>query len=103
MSQHNDQELHDPQAKFAVKVKQGIDVDQIAARHGFVNLGQVGRLKGIYLFQLHPQHITARDVAHKKIETLLNDSESFEFVEKQVPHHYVPRRGDQHEQGFARQ
>lgn len=36
--------------QWAVEIKEGVDPDELAHKHGFVNLGQVGTLKGIYLF-----------------------------------------------------
>eukprot|EP01098_Paradermamoeba_levis_P000186 TRINITY_DN1019_c0_g1_i4.p1 TRINITY_DN1019_c0_g1~~TRINITY_DN1019_c0_g1_i4.p1 ORF type:complete len:111 (-),score=37.77 TRINITY_DN1019_c0_g1_i4:120-452(-) len=71
--------------KFAVNLKEDQNADQFAASHGFVNLGQIGALKGYYLFQLHSDHQRAkRDVQLDKISAL-QTSPHVLWMEEQVP------------------
>uniref|UniRef100_A0A1B6GHW2 furin n=2 Tax=Proconiini TaxID=565685 RepID=A0A1B6GHW2_9HEMI len=51
--------------QFAVHVPSGdVDADAIAAKHGFVNLGQIGSLKGFYL--LEHSRVRKRSVSHSE-------------------------------------
>lgn len=40
-----------PTNQWAVRLEAGVDADAFAAAHGFVNLGQVGLLEGVFLFE----------------------------------------------------
>lgn len=59
--------------EFAVHIPEGDAVaDVIAARHGFVNRGQVGSLKGFYLFEhehVHKRSLQADDHHHRKLSS----------------------------------
>lgn len=39
-----------------------MDADELAASHGYENLGQVGQLEHYYVFQELPKHLHRRDV-----------------------------------------
>ncbi|XP_065170470.1 furin-like protease 2 isoform X2 [Atheta coriaria] len=55
---------------FAVHIPDG-DADGIAARHGFVNTGQIGSLKGYYLFEhqhVHKRSTYRNEHFHSKLE-----------------------------------
>lgn len=69
--------------EFAVHVPEGaLAADAVAAKHGFVNRGQVGSLKGFYLFEhnrVHKRSLEPNDVHHEK---LMNE-EKVHWVEQQ--------------------
>jgi proprotein convertase subtilisin/kexin type 5 len=57
--------------EFAVHIPEGNDVaDEIATKHDFVNRGQVGSLKGFYLFEhkhVHKRSLQANDFYHRSL------------------------------------
>ncbi|KAK9878880.1 hypothetical protein WA026_003709 [Henosepilachna vigintioctopunctata] len=57
--------------EFAVHIQQGDEVaNAIADKHGFINRGQVGSLKGFYLFEhnhVHKRSLKANDIHHQKL------------------------------------
>ncbi|CAH0718190.1 unnamed protein product, partial [Brenthis ino] len=61
---------------FAVHVPSGEKhVDDIAKRHGFVNHGQIGALKGYYLLSHHEVHKRSTEPSHKHHHKLINEPE----------------------------
>lgn len=76
--------------EIAVKLPPGADPDELAARYGYKNKGQIGSLEGYYLFDLQDEHKEKRDVAAEKADTLIGSSE-VEWAEKQKPKERHPR------------
>lgn len=64
-----EEEHHD----IAVKIPSNADPDELAARYGYRNKGQIGSLEGYYLFQLLEEHQSRREVATEKAEALLGN------------------------------
>ncbi|XP_065224139.1 furin-like protease 2 [Planococcus citri] len=69
--------------QFAVHVPTGhADADHVASTHGFQNLGQIGSLKGFYLFEhahVHKRSTSASDTHHE----LLKNHPLVHWVEQQ--------------------
>lgn len=63
---------------WAVEVAEGVDPDQLAQQHGFVNLGQVASLSNVYLFEdaKNPHSRAAHDPIHESPHVM--------WLEKQV-------------------
>ncbi|XP_063223166.1 furin-like isoform X2 [Bacillus rossius redtenbacheri] len=59
--------------QFAVRVPAGrAQADVIAARHGFTNLGQIGKLPGYYLFEhqhVHKRSLTPSEIHRHKLSS----------------------------------
>ncbi|XP_024081815.1 furin-like protease 2 isoform X2 [Cimex lectularius] len=57
--------------QFAVHIPDGAEhADNIASKHGFSNLGQIGNLKGYYLFEhqhVHKRSLSTADEHHEKL------------------------------------
>jgi len=70
--------------EIAVKLPDGANADEVAARYGYHNKGQIGSLEGYYLFELQEEHKAKRDVAVEKADTLMGAAE-IQWAEKQVP------------------
>mmetsp|Transcript_23667 Transcript_23667/g.32304 ORF Transcript_23667/g.32304 Transcript_23667/m.32304 type:complete len:103 (-) Transcript_23667:102-410(-) len=78
------------QFRWAVKIQEGENPDQVAEEAGFENLGQVAKLRNIYLFELKGHLRETRDLAQTHEEGLQRHS-SIIWAEEQVPHRLVPR------------
>ncbi|XP_060876735.1 furin-like protease 2 isoform X2 [Metopolophium dirhodum] len=69
--------------QFAVHIPKGSgQAEQIAAKHGFNNIGQIGSLEGFYLFEhkhVHKRSMDTSDVHHKK----LTDEPDVHWVQQQ--------------------
>ncbi|XP_045465314.1 furin-like protease 2 isoform X1 [Harmonia axyridis] len=62
--------------EFAVRIPQGEEAaNSIAAKHGFINRGQVGSLKGFYLFEHVHVHKRSLDTSDEHHEKLINEPE----------------------------
>lgn len=70
---------------FAVHLKAGADANQVAAEHGYRNLGQIGKLEGFFRFEK-----LARPPRGVKT-TQLDEHEHVEFAEAQVLRKRFPR------------
>lgn len=80
------------QNEFAVYIPSGTDVaDSLADKYGFSNLGQIGSLKGYYLF--HHRHISKRSVSISDIHhDALNSEPEIRWVQQQ--HEKIRRKRD---------
>ncbi|XP_058061771.1 furin-like protease 2 [Anopheles bellator] len=74
--------------EFAVYIPNGVDVaDSVAHRLGFSNLGQIGALKGYYLF--HHNHVRKRSLDRSEVHhSALNTEPEVRWVQQQ---HEKPR------------
>uniref|UniRef100_A0A1B6CCM9 furin n=1 Tax=Clastoptera arizonana TaxID=38151 RepID=A0A1B6CCM9_9HEMI len=59
--------------QFAVHIPSGVeDADLIADKHGFTNIGQIGSLKGFYLFEhpkVHKRSVQVNEEHHEKLSS----------------------------------
>lgn len=69
--------------EFAVYIPAGQDVaDSIASKHGFVNMGQIGSLKGYYL--LHHNHVSKRSLSRSDTHhNALNSEPEVRWMQQQ--------------------
>uniref|UniRef100_A0A8D8XPL7 furin n=1 Tax=Cacopsylla melanoneura TaxID=428564 RepID=A0A8D8XPL7_9HEMI len=78
--------------EFAVRIPTGdADANRIAAKHGFTNIGQIGSLKGYYLFEhqhVHKRSTTQSDTHH----SLLSSEPQVDWVQQQ--HEKVRKKRD---------
>ncbi|XP_056639377.1 furin-like protease 2 isoform X2 [Diorhabda sublineata] len=69
--------------QFAVHIPDGVEIaDGIAVKHGFINRGQIGSLKGFYLFEhehVRKRSLQAADHHHRN----LNDEPQVKWFEQQ--------------------
>ncbi|XP_073971450.1 furin-like protease 2 isoform X2 [Rhodnius prolixus] len=78
--------------EFAVRLEPTADPDAIAARHGFRNLGQIGSLRGYYLFEhprVHKRSLTPHQQHHKN----LKNEPKVEWVKQQEVKRRTKREG----------
>nr|XP_022910704.1 furin-like protease 2 [Onthophagus taurus] len=69
--------------EFAVHIPEGNDVaDEIASKHGFVNRGQVGSLRGFYLFEHSRVHKRSADLNDFYYQSL-DDEPRVHWVQQQ--------------------
>lgn len=65
------QEEHQEHHDIAVKIPSHADPDELAARYGYRNKGQIASLEGYYLFELLDEHKSRSEVAADKASALL--------------------------------
>lgn len=79
--------------KFAVHIDGGdLDANTIAERHGYVNHGQVGSLKGYYVFEHHDIHKRSLEYSHHHHRKLKNEPQ-VKWVEQLYEKRRVKRDG----------
>jgi len=76
--------------EWAVELNPSANADEIAANHGFDNMGRIGNLPNHYLFKLQDHHARSRDVAMEKGNNLAAHEEVV-WSEKQVPRKMVKK------------
>lgn len=77
--------------QFAVEVPSGL-ADEVAQRNGFINKGQIGNLKGFFLFEHNRVQKRSIDYSHSHHRTLKTDPE-VHWVEQQRVKRRIKRDG----------
>uniref|UniRef100_A0A3B3BUC8 SPC3 n=1 Tax=Oryzias melastigma TaxID=30732 RepID=A0A3B3BUC8_ORYME len=81
---------------WAVKVNGNRQcVDRIAAKYGFINMGQIGDLKGYYSFR-HPETASRSTVSNKEVTGHIAKEDKVEWLQQQVVHRRAKRTSRAH-------